>query len=98
MRNHFDQDLRCRADGLPLLLRLIDQRFGFRIQALRLFDDRLCSIEKIEQRLGRRQGFLNLFELGIDKIEMWPTSSMSQCSNIVYPRWYQTGLLLGRGL
>src|SRR5262245_33067123 len=29
--------------------------------------------------------------------EMWTTSSMSQCSNIVYPRWYQTGLLLGAG-
>src|SRR5215831_10160199 len=63
MRNHIDQNLRCGADRLPLLLRLIDQRFGFSIKALCLFDDRSCSIEKIEQSLARWQGLLNLFKL-----------------------------------
>ena len=67
MRNHIDQNLRCRADRLPLLLRLIDQRFGFSVQVLRLFDDWSCSIEKIDQRLGRWQGFLNLFKLCVAK-------------------------------
>jgi len=32
---------------------------------LRLFDNRLGSIEKINQRLGRWQRFLNLLELCI---------------------------------
>src|SRR5258706_9880840 len=63
MRNHIDQNLRRGADGLPLLLRLIDKRFGFSVQALRLFDDRSCSIKKIDQRPSRWQGFLNLFKL-----------------------------------
>src|SRR6516164_1700893 len=63
MRNHIDQNLRCGADRLPLLLRLIDQRFGFSVKVLGLFDDRSCSIEKIEQRLARWQGLLNLFKL-----------------------------------
>src|SRR5262249_38993728 len=67
MRNHIDQNLRCGADRVPLLLRLIDQRLGFTIQALRLFDDRSCSVEKIDHRLGRRQGFLNLFKLCLTK-------------------------------
>jgi hypothetical protein len=67
MRNHIDQNLRCRADSLPLLLRLIDQRFGFSVQVLRLFDDRSCSIKKIDQPLGRWQGFLNLFKLCVAK-------------------------------
>lgn len=67
MRNHIDQNLRCRADRLPLPLRLIDQRFGFSVQVLRLFDDWSCSIEKIDQRLGRWQGFLNLFKLCVAK-------------------------------
>jgi hypothetical protein len=67
MRNHIDQNLRRRADRLPLLLRFIDQRFGFSVQILCLFDDRLCSIEKIDQRLGCWQGFLNLFKLCIAK-------------------------------
>src|SRR5262245_57904840 len=63
MRNHIDQNLRCGADRVPLLLRLIDQRLGFSIQASPLFDDRSCPVEKIDQRLGCRQGFLNLFNL-----------------------------------
>src|SRR5262249_46498416 len=67
MRNHVDQDLRCRADSLPLSLRFIDQRFGFSVQILRLFDDRSCSMEKIDQRLGRWQGFLNLLKLCVAK-------------------------------
>src|SRR5260370_42702956 len=37
----------------------------FSVQALRLFDNRLCPIEKIDQRLGRWQRFLNLPELCI---------------------------------
>src|SRR5262245_50262809 len=40
MRNYIDQDLRCRANHLPLLLCLIDQRFGFDVEVSRLFDDR----------------------------------------------------------
>jgi hypothetical protein len=32
---------------------LLDQRFGFSVQVLRLFDDRLRFIEKIDQRLCR---------------------------------------------
>src|ERR1700739_2222617 len=67
MRNHLDQNLRCWADRLPLLLRFIDQRCGFSIEALCLFDDRLCSIEKIDQRFGRWQRSLHLFELCIAK-------------------------------
>jgi hypothetical protein len=63
MRNHIDQNLHCGADRLPLLLRLIDQRFGFSVKVLGLFDDRSCSIEKIakiEQRLARWQGLLKV--------------------------------------
>ena len=65
MRDHIDQDLRCGADRLPLLLCLIDERLSFSVQALRLFDNRLGPIEKINQRLGRWQRFLNLPELCI---------------------------------
>jgi len=56
-----------RPTRLPLPLRFIDQRFGFSVQILRLFDDRSCSIEKIDQRLGRWQGFLNLLKLCVAK-------------------------------
>src|SRR6516164_3216955 len=65
MRDHVDQNLCCGADRLPLLLGLLDQRLGFSIQALRLFDHRLRPIEKIDQRLGRRQRCLDLPELCI---------------------------------
>src|SRR6516164_8842297 len=65
MRDHVDQNLRCGGDRLPLLLGLIDERLGFSIQALCLFDHRLCPIEKIDQRLGRRQRCLDLPELCI---------------------------------
>src|SRR5262245_55462014 len=65
MRDHIDQNLRCRADRLPLLLSLIDQRLSFSVQALRLFDNRLCPIKKVNQRLGRWQRFLNFPELCI---------------------------------
>jgi hypothetical protein len=57
--------LRGGADRLPLFLGLIDERFSFSVQALRLFDHRLGPIEKINQRLGRWQRFLNLPELCI---------------------------------
>src|SRR5262249_47512811 len=67
MRNDVDQNLRCRADSLPLLFRFVDQRFGFSVQFFRLLDDRSCSIEKINQRLGRWQGFLNLLKLCVAK-------------------------------
>jgi hypothetical protein len=83
MRNHIDQNLQRGADRLPLLLRLLDQRFGFSVQASRLFDDRLSSIEKIDQRLGGWQRLLNLFNCASPRPETWPTSSKSQCSNIV---------------
>src|SRR4051794_11302361 len=53
MRDHIDQNLRCGPDRLPLLLSLIDERLSFSVQALRLFDNRLGPIEKIDQRLGR---------------------------------------------
>src|SRR5215831_18741375 len=65
MRDYIDQNLRCGADRLPLLLGLIDERLSFSVQALRLFDNRLRPIEKINQRLGRWQRFLNLPELCI---------------------------------
>src|SRR6516225_4905792 len=63
MRNDVEQNLRCRADGLPLPFRFIDQRFSFSVQFFRLLDDRSCSIEKIDQCLGRWQGFLHLLKL-----------------------------------
>src|SRR6516225_5265935 len=65
MRDHIDQNLRCGADRLPLLLSFIDQRLSFSVQTLRLSDNRLRPIEKINQRLGRWQRFLNLPELCI---------------------------------
>jgi hypothetical protein len=67
MRNHVDQNLCCRADSLPLLFRFLDQRFGFSVQIFGLLDDRSSSIEKINQRLGRWQGFLNLLKLFVAK-------------------------------
>ena len=63
VRDHINQNLRCGADSLPLFHGLIDQWLGFDVQALRLFDDRLCLIEKIDQRLGPWQCFLNLPKL-----------------------------------
>src|ERR1700693_3075501 len=63
VRDHINQDLRCGADRLPLFHGLIDQRLGFNVQAVRLFDDRLCLIEKIDQRPGPWQRFLNLLKL-----------------------------------
>ena len=65
IRDHIDQNLRCGADRLPLLLSLIDERLSFSVQALRLFDNRLGPIEKINQRL--RQRFLNLSGLHISE-------------------------------
>jgi hypothetical protein len=65
MRDHIDQNFRCRADRLPLLLSFVDERLSFSIQALRLFDNRLGPIEEINQRLSRWQRFLNLSELCI---------------------------------
>ena len=35
------------------------------MECLRLFEERLCLNEKIDQRPGRRQGLLNLFQLRI---------------------------------
>jgi hypothetical protein len=67
MRNDVDQNLRRRADSLPLLFRFIDQRFGFIVQFFRLLDDRSRSIEKIDQHLGRWQGFPNLLKLCVAK-------------------------------
>src|SRR5271163_3781603 len=63
VRDHVNQDLSCGADSLPLFHGLIDQWLGFDVQAVRLFDDWLCLIEKIDQRFGPRQCFLNLPKL-----------------------------------
>jgi hypothetical protein len=63
VRDHIDHYLRCRADSLPLFHGLIDQRLGFNVQVMRLFDDRLCLIEKIDQRPRPWQSFLNLLKL-----------------------------------
>src|SRR4029077_3278686 len=65
MPDNIDQNLRRGADGLPLLHCFIDQWFSFYVQLLRLFDDRLRSNEKIDQRLARRQRFLKLPKLCI---------------------------------
>src|SRR5258708_4864945 len=65
MPDNIDQNLRGGADSLPLVLCFIDQRFSFCVQLLHLFDDRLCPNEKIDQRLARRQRFLNLPKLCI---------------------------------
>ena len=48
VRDQIYQDLRCGADSLPLFHGLIDQWLGFDVQALRLFDNWLCLIEKID--------------------------------------------------
>src|SRR5712672_2135301 len=65
MPDNIDQNLRRGADSLPLFHCFIDQRLSFCVQLVRLFDDRLCPIEKIDQRLARRQRFLNLSKLCI---------------------------------
>src|ERR1700756_296437 len=65
MPDNIDQNLRCGADSLQLFHCFIDQRPSFRVQLLRLFDDRLCPNEKIDQRLARRLRFLNLPKLCI---------------------------------
>ena len=95
MRNQIDQNLRCRTDRLPLFLRLIDQRFGFSVEVLRLFDDRSCFTEKVDQRLGRWQGFLNLFKLWVAEAgnvadEAAATSATGLtvgCTFTVLPSW-----------
>src|SRR5580692_8469908 len=63
MSDNIDQNLRRGADSLQLFHCFIDQRFSFYVQLVRLFDDRLCPDEKFDQRLARRQRFLNLPEL-----------------------------------
>jgi hypothetical protein len=63
VRDHINQDLRCRADSLPLFRGSIDQWLGFNVQAVRLFDDRLCLLQEIDQRPGPWQRFLNLLKL-----------------------------------
>src|ERR1700676_3130200 len=65
MPDNVDQNLRRGADSLQLFHGLIDQRLSFCVQLLRLFDHRLCPVEKIDQRLARRQRFLNLPKLCI---------------------------------
>ncbi len=63
VRDHINHYLRCGADSLPFFHGLIDQWLGFNVQAVRLFDDRLCLIEKIDQRPRPWQRFLNLLKL-----------------------------------
>src|ERR1700757_3617590 len=65
MPDNIKQNLRRGADSLPLFHCFIDQRFSFCVKLLRLFDDRLRSNEKIDQRLARRQRFLKLPKLSI---------------------------------
>src|SRR3981189_1605676 len=65
MPDNIHQNLRRGADSLPLFHCFIDQRLSFCVQLVRLFDDRLGPIEKIDQRLARRQRFLNLPKLCI---------------------------------
>src|SRR5258708_23696738 len=65
MPDNIDQNLCRGADSLPLFHCFIDQRLSFCVQLVRLFDDRLCPIEKIDQRLARRQRFVNLPKLCI---------------------------------
>src|SRR6266853_5910685 len=65
MPDNIDQNLRRGADSLPLFHCFIDQRLSFCVQPVRLFADRLCPHEKIDQRLARRQRFLNLPKLCI---------------------------------
>jgi hypothetical protein len=91
MRNHIDQNLCGGADRLPLLLRLIDERFGFGVQALRLSDDRSCSIEKIEQRLGGRQGSLNLLDLCFTQTGNVTDELNEPVLQHCLTRWYQVG-------
>src|SRR6516162_780059 len=67
MRDHIDQNLGCRTDRLPLPFSFIDQRFGFGVQVLRLFDDRSCPMQQIDERLGCWQGLLDLFKLCLVK-------------------------------
>jgi hypothetical protein len=84
-RNHINQNLRCWADSLPLLHRLMDPWFGFNVQAVCLFDDWFCLIEKIDQRPGPWQRFLNLPRLCFAEPDACPMSTMSQCFNIASP-------------
>src|SRR5580692_5625109 len=65
MPDNIDQNLCRGADSLQLFHCFIDQRLSFCVKLLCLFDHRLCSIEKIDQRLARRQRFLNLSKLCI---------------------------------
>ncbi len=61
------QDLRCGTDCLPLFPGLIDERFRFDVELLRLFDDRMCLMEQINQCPGCRQRLLNLLKLRFAK-------------------------------
>src|ERR1700722_3219368 len=63
MPDNIDQNLYRGADSPQLFHCFIDQRLSFCVKILCLFDHRLCSIEKIDQRLARRQRFLNLSKL-----------------------------------
>jgi hypothetical protein len=65
MRDHIDQNLRCGADCLPLLLSLIDQRLSFSVQVLRLLDNRLCPLRRSISALVAGNDFFNLPELCI---------------------------------
>src|SRR5580704_827279 len=65
MPDNIEQNLRRGADSLQLFLCFIDQRLSLCVQLLCLFDDRLCPNEKLDQRLARRQRFLDLPKLCI---------------------------------
>src|ERR1700684_1757339 len=65
MPDNIDQNLHRGADSLQLFHCFIDQRLSLYVELFHLFDYRLFPIEKIDQRLARRQRFLNLSKLCI---------------------------------
>jgi hypothetical protein len=84
MPDNIDQNLRRGADSMPLFHCFIDQRLSFSVHLLRLFDGRLRSNEKIDQRFARRERFLNLPKLCVAETGSVTMRSKSQCFNIVY--------------
>jgi hypothetical protein len=62
---------------------LLDEWFRFNVQVLRLFDDWSRFIEKIDQPLVAGNDFSICLGCASLRLETWPTSSMSQCPNMV---------------
>jgi hypothetical protein len=70
---------------------LLDERFGFNVQVLRLFDDWSCFIEKIDQPLGRGQRFLDLFKLCVTKTGNVAEASVPTWSNLARTKSHYQG-------